>query len=274
MRAELPIGLLLSGPAGGVIGGRCDGDDCGRDNIITIDIGGTSADISIIPTRRSQDHEPARHRGRRPAGAGADDRLDAIGAGGGSIAYIDPRRRAFSVGPRSAGAEPGPACYGKGGEEPTVTDAQVVLGRLDPEHFLGGDLRSMPDSRAQGDRAKHIAKPLGLSVEEAALGIFKIVNNNMALAINCQLGRQGHRSAQLLADGFRRRRAAAFGVAWPRRSAAKDVIVPVQPGITAAIGLLQTDLQYEYTHSTLAHRSSKAGEAELRRANAVARRAD
>ena len=104
-----------------------------------------------------------------------------IGAGGGSIAYID-EAGGFRVGPRSAGSEPGPACYGRGGEEPTVTDAQVVLGRLDPDLALGGDLKIDADARAQGDRGedRQAARP---RVTEAALGILKIVNNNMALAI-------------------------------------------------------------------------------------------
>src|SRR5690606_12076879 len=138
--AELPISLLLSGPAGGVIGGRWTGESCGRRNIITIDIGGTSADISVI-----QDGELRIKNPRDTEAAGLPVLVpmidvDAIGAGGGSIAYIDAGG-AFRVGPRSAGSVPGPACYAKGGTEPTVTDAQVVLGRMDPEQFLGGDLK-------------------------------------------------------------------------------------------------------------------------------------
>ena len=108
--------------------------------------------------------------------------IDAIGAGGGSIAYIDDGG-AFRVGPKSAGAVPGPACYGNGGESPTVTDAQVVLGRLDQEQFLGGDIVINPTLAEKAIKA-HIADPLGLSISEAALGILKIINNNMALAIN------------------------------------------------------------------------------------------
>src|SRR3954453_14319492 len=120
----LPIGLLLSGPAGGVIGGRWTGAQCGQENVITIDIGGTSADISVIERgalriKNPRDTEVA----GLPVLVPMID-IDAIGAGGGSIAYIDPGG-AFRVGPRSAGAEPGPACYAKGGEEPTVTDVQV-----------------------------------------------------------------------------------------------------------------------------------------------------
>lgn len=246
--SELPIGLLLSGPAGGVIGGRWTGQNCDRDNIITIDIGGTSADISVIERGKLRVKNP---RDTEVAGLPVlvpmiD--IDAIGAGGGSIAYIDPGG-AFRVGPRSAGALPGPACYAKGGEEPTVTDAQVVLGRMDAEHFLGGDLAIDP-SLSHNAVARHIANPLGLSVEAAALGILKIVNNNMALAINANSVAKGVDPRNFSLMGF--------GGAGPLHSVslaeaifAKDVIVPVQPGITAATGLLVTDLQYEYTHSAL-----------------------
>ena len=246
--SELPIGLLLSGPAGGVIGGRWTGEHCGKDNIITIDIGGTSADISVIEDGQLRIKNP---RDTEVAGLPVlvpmiD--IDAIGAGGGSIAYIDPGG-AFRVGPRSAGAVPGPACYAKGGDEPTVTDAQVVLGRMDPEHFLGGDLK-IDASLSEKAIRKHIAEPLKLSVEEAALGILKIVNNNMALAINANSVAKGVDPRNFSLMGF--------GGAGPLHSVslaeaifAKDVISPVHPGITAATGLLVTDLQYEYTHSTL-----------------------
>jgi N-methylhydantoinase A len=246
--SELPIGLLLSGPAGGVIAGRWTGENCQKQNVITIDIGGTSADISVIENGQLRIKNP---RDTEVAGLPVlvpmiD--IDAIGAGGGSIAYIDPGG-AFRVGPRSAGAVPGPACYGKGGEEPTVTDAQVVLGRMDPEHFLGGDL-TIDASLSEKAIAKHIAGPLKMNVEQAALGILKIINNNMALAINANSVAKGVDPRNFSLMGF--------GGAGPLHSVslmeaihAKDVIVPVQPGITAATGLLVTDLQYEYTQSTL-----------------------
>ncbi|CAM5478516.1 N-methylhydantoinase A [Aquamicrobium terrae] len=246
--SELPIGLLLSGPAGGVIGGRWTGRNSDKANVITIDIGGTSADISVIQKgelriKNPRDTEVA----TLPVLVPMID-VDAIGAGGGSIAYVDPGG-AFRVGPRSAGAVPGPACYGKGGTEPTVTDAQVVLGRMDPEQFLGGDLE-IDSSLSHKAIEEHIARPLGLPVEQAALGILKIINNNMALAIN----------ANSVAKGIDPRNFTLMGMggAGPLHSVslaeaiyAKDVISPVQPGITAATGLLVTDLQYEYTHSTV-----------------------
>ena len=261
---ELPIGLLLSGPAGGVIGGRWTGEHCGKSNIITIDIGGTSADISVIEDgelriKNPRDTEVA----GLPVLVPMID-IDAIGAGGGSIAYIDPGG-AFRVGPRSAGAEPGPACYGKGGTEPTVTDAQVVLGRLDPEHFLGGDLAIDPRLSEAAIRT-HIAEPLGLSLEQAALGILRIVNNNMALAINANSVAKGVDPRNFTLMGF--------GGAGPLHAVlaeaihARDVISPVHPGITAATGLLVTDLQYEYTHSTLLV-LDKASDEEFARVSAI-----
>ena len=262
---DLPIGLLLSGPAGGVIGGRWTGEHCGKDKIITINIGGTSADISVIEDgelriKNPRDTEVA----GLPVLVPMID-IDAIGAGGGSIAYIDPGG-AFRVGPRSAGAEPGPACYGKGGTEPTVTDAQVVLGRLDPEHFLGGDLAIDASLSEQAIR-EHIAAPLGLTLDQAALGILRIVNNNMALAINANSVAKGVDPRNFTLMGF--------GGAGPLHAVslaeaifARDVISPVHPGITAATGLLVTDLQYEYTHSTLIV-LDKASEEEFARVTAI-----
>jgi N-methylhydantoinase A len=174
--------------------------------------------------------------------------VDAIGAGGGSIAYIDAGG-AFRVGPRSAGSVPGPACYAKGGTEPTVTDAQVVLGRMDPEQFLGGDLK-IDGALSHTAVKEHIADKLGMSVKDAALGILKIINNNMALAINANSVAKGidPRGYSLM----------GFGGAGPLHSTslaeaigADEVIVPTHPGITAASGLLVTDLQYEYTQSLI-----------------------
>lgn len=263
--SELPIGLLLSGPAGGVIGGRWTGEHSGKNNVITIDIGGTSADISVIENgelriKNPRDTEVA----GLPVLVPMID-IDAIGAGGGSIAYLDPGG-AFRVGPRSAGAVPGPACYAKGGEEPTVTDAQVVLGRMDPEHFLGGDLK-IDASLSEKAIRKHIAEPLKMTVEQAALGILKIINNNMALAINANSVAKGVDPRNFSLMGF--------GGAGPLHSVslaeaiyAKDVISPVHPGITAATGLLVTDLQYEYTHSTLMVLDD-ASETEFDRVNAI-----
>ena len=259
-----PIGLLLSGPAGGVIGGRWIGASCNTNNVITVDVGGTSADISVIQNgelriKNPRDTEVA----NLPVLVPMID-VDAIGAGGGSIAYLDPGG-AFRVGPRSAGASPGPACYGKGGIEPAVTDAQVVLGRLDPEHFLGGDLKIDP-SLAHKAVEENVATPLKLSVKDAALGILRVVNNNMALAINANSVAKGIDPRNFTLMGF--------GGAGPLHATslaeiigAKDTISPLHPGITAAMGLLMTELQYEYTRSVLvvAQKASKRDFAQVNR---------
>ena len=243
-----PIGLLLSGPAGGVIGGRWTGEACDTRNVITIDIGGTSADISVVQdgalrVKNPRDTEVA----HLPVLVPMLD-IDAIGAGGGSIAYVDAGD-AFRVGPRSAGAHPGPACYGEGGTEPTVTDAQVLLGRLDADQFLGGDLRI---DHALAERAieTHIASRLGLSTVDAALGILRIVNNNMALAINTNSVAKGIDPRDFTLMGFGGA-GPLHAVALAEMIHARDVISPLHPGITAAMGLLVTELRYEYTRSVL-----------------------
>ena len=252
-----PVGLLLSGPAGGVIGGRWTGKSSATTNVITIDVGGTSADISVIQNgelriKNPRDTEVA----HLPVLVPMID-IDAIGAGGGSIAYLDPGG-AFRVGPRSAGASPGPACYGKGGKEPAVTDAQVVLGRLDPEHFLGGDLKIDP-SLAYAAVEQYVAKQLNLSVTDAALGILRVVNNNMALAINANSVAKGIDPRNFTLMGFGGA-GPLHAVALAELIRAKDAISPIHPGITAAMGLLLTELQYEYTRSVIvvASRASKA----------------
>lgn len=260
-----PVGLLLSGPAGGVIGGRWTGDSCGSRDIITIDIGGTSADISVIrdgqlTIKNPRDTEVA----HMPVLVPMID-IDAIGAGGGSIAYVDSGG-AFRVGPKSAGAEPGPACYGRGGTHPTVTDAQVVLGRLDPEHFLGGGLAIDAALSEQAIRT-HLAEPLGMSVKDAALGVLKIINNNMSLAIASNSVARGidPRNYSLMAFGGA---GPLHGVALGQMIAARDVISPLHPGITAAMGLLVTEPRYEYTQSSLTILQT-AGTADLQAVNAA-----
>lgn len=246
--AERPVTILMSGPAGGVIGGRWCGGLSDERNIITVDIGGTSADISTIPDSRIKIMNPRdTYVGQHPVLAPMID-LTTIGAGGGSIAYLDSAG-GFHVGPRSAGAHPGPVCYAEGGTEPTVTDAQVVLGRLDADQFLGGDLTIDPDLAHQAIEKK-IAKPLGMSVEEAALGIIKIINSNMALAIRANSVARGFdpREFSLMPFGGA---GPLHGVALAEIISAREVLVPPAPGINAAIGLLVTDIQYEFTRSVL-----------------------
>ncbi len=240
------VNILMSGPAGGVIGGRAEGLLAGADNVITVDIGGTSADISTVPAGRIKIMNPRdSYVSGHPILVPMID-LVTIGAGGGSIAYVDSAG-GFHVGPRSAGADPGPACYGKGGDEPTVTDAQVALGRLDADKMLGGDLPIDPDlaSRAIEQR---VGSKLGLSVTDAALGIIRVINSNMALAIRSNSVARGvdPREFSLVPFGGA---GPLHGVALAEAVSARDVLVPVAPGITAAMGLLETDMQYEHVRS-------------------------
>ncbi len=250
------VTMLMSGPAGGVIGGRSEGQLCGSDNVITVDIGGTSADISTIPDGRikimnARDSYVSGH----PILIPMID-LVTIGAGGGSIAYVDSAG-GFHVGPRSAGAEPGPACYGRGGQEPTVTDAQVVLGRLDADKMLGGDLPLDAELARRAVEDK-LARPLGISLTEAALGVIKVINSNMALAIRSNSVARGvdPREFSLMPFGGA---GPLHGVALAEAVAARDVIVPVAPGITAAMGLLQTDMLYEHARSLITSLSHTDG---------------
>lgn len=263
--ARRPIRILMSGPAGGVIGGASEGAMAGEPNIITVDIGGTSADISTIPAGAVKIMNPRdTYVSGHPVLTPMID-LVTIGAGGGSVAYID-QAGAFHVGPRSAGSEPGPACYGRGGTEPTVTDAQIVLGRLDPDMALGGDLKLDAGLSSKAIEEK-IARPMGMTVKEAALGIIRIINNNMALAIRSNSVARGvdPREFSIMPFGGA---GPLHGVALAEAMSCKDVIVPVAPGITAAVGLLKTDLQYEHTEAVIVE-LMKASEAEFARINAA-----
>ncbi len=263
--AKRPIRILMSGPAGGVIGGASEGAMAGEANIITVDIGGTSADISTIPAGEVKIMNPRdTYVSGHPVLTPMID-LVTIGAGGGSVAYID-EAGAFHVGPRSAGSEPGPACYGRGGTEPTVTDAQIVLGRLDPDMALGGDLK-LDASLSYKAIEEKIAKPMGMTVKEAALGIIRIINNNMALAIRSNSVARGidPREFSIMPFGGA---GPLHGVALAEAMSCKDVIVPVAPGITAAVGLLKTDLRYEHTEAVIVE-LMKAGEGEFARINAA-----
>ncbi len=239
--AEKPALTLLSGLAAGVLGGAHVGQRAGRRRLITFDIGGTSADIGIV-----RDGVVAETDARSTSIAGFPllmPMIDVhtIGAGGGSIAHRD-RGGAFRVGPRSAGAVPGPAAYGRGGTEPTVTDANLVLGRLDADDALAGGLRL--DAAAARAAVAGFAASMGLGVEAAAEGILAVIDSNMANAVRSRTVQKGidPRDFALV----------AFGGAGPLHGAAvaamleiPEVIVPVFPGITSAMGLLTTDLKYD-----------------------------
>lgn len=239
--AERPVTLLMSGPAAGVLGGQWAGALAGRRRLITFDMGGTSADIGIV-TEEGVTEASARDTwiGGYPLLVPMLD-VHAIGAGGGSIAYVD-EGGAFRVGPRSAGADPGPACYGHGGSEPTISDAHTVLGRLDPNRFLGGRMKL--DRGAAAGAVQQLADELGLGLEETAEGILTIANSNMARAIRSRTIEKGHDPREFAL--------VAFGGAGPLHAAEvadsleiPEVLVPPYPGITSAGGLLTSDLKYD-----------------------------
>ena len=156
MCTEKPVVTLLSGPAGGVIGGKFIGSLCGRENVITLDMGGTSNDVALIYRGRVRLSLEGKI-GKYPCRQAMMD-INTIGAGGGSIAWVDPAG-GLKVGPQSAGADPGPACYGWGGKEPTVTDASVVLGYLNPDYFAAGELK-LKKELAKKAIQKRVATPL------------------------------------------------------------------------------------------------------------------
>jgi N-methylhydantoinase A len=238
---EKPTTLLLSGLVAGILGGQWAGERGQRKRLITFDMGGTSADIGIV-TEQGFAEAPARDSqvAGYPVLAPMLD-IHTIGAGGGSIAYVD-EGGAFRVGPRSAGANPGPACYGHGGDEPTVTDAHVVLGHIDPERFLGGEMVLHPGPAHAAVDA--LAGRLGMSSSETAEGIVTVANANMAGAIRERTVQRGLDPREFAL--------VAFGGAGPLHAAEladileiPEVIIPPYPGITSAMGLLTTDLRYD-----------------------------
>ena len=194
-----PNETLLSGPAAGVIFGANVARQTGRQKIITLDMGGTSTDISVIAGAAFEETRQGKIAGQDIGTPMIGIRT--LGAGGGTIAWIGPDGL-LKAGPHSAGGDPGPACYGLGGEQPTVTDANVTLGYLDPDYLAGGRLKIHPQLSEQAIR-RHVAEPLGLSVHEAALGIVRVVNVNMEVGLRLSLVERGqdHREFSLVAFG-------------------------------------------------------------------------
>jgi N-methylhydantoinase A/oxoprolinase/acetone carboxylase beta subunit len=239
---QRPIRLFLSGPAAGVVGAREAGRSVGHENLITVDIGGTSSDIALIAEGRPLIRPEGLLDGYRIRVPMVD--VNSIGSGGGSIAWIDAGG-GLRVGPQSAGAEPGPACYGRGGKDATVTDASIVLGLLDPAYFAGGTLRLDPELAARAVEAR-VAKPLGLTLKQAALGIHRVVNVQMAEGIRLVSIRRGidPRAYSLLAFGGA---GALHATALARELDIGTVIVPRYPGVLCASGLLSAMIEHEAT---------------------------
>jgi N-methylhydantoinase A/oxoprolinase/acetone carboxylase beta subunit len=259
---ERPVNLLMSGPVAGVVGGIFAGKQAGHANVITLDVGGTSADIGLAQEGRLRmKHLLDTRVGPYQAMIPMVD-VDTIGAGGGSIAYVD-QGGIYRVGPRSAGADPGPASYGRGGTEPTATDAMVNLGWLRPEAFLGGEMQLRADL-ARKAFEDGPAKALGMTVEEASMGAIQILTHSMVQSIEENSVRKGYdpRDFALVAEGgagpfFATQIALEVGTPW--------VVVPPYPGVTAALGLLATDMVYEFG-ATVYQRVSKLDASALQQA--------
>lgn len=255
---EIPIAMVESGPAAGAIGAAQLARLIGYENVISYDMGGTTAKTSIIRGGLPETTDQYLVEGRPILLPVVD--LREIGAGGGSIAWID-EAGALHVGPQSAGADPGPACYMRGGTEPTVTDANLHLGILDPDYFLGGEMAISPEL-ARKAIAK-IADYFGIGVDEAALGIIKIVNTNMSGLLQSMTVKRGYDPREFAL--------VAFGGAGPIHAAAiaKElnipiVIVPPFPGVFSAWGMLMADLRHDFTR-TYIKRLEEADLAEVNR---------
>jgi N-methylhydantoinase A len=237
-----PVHTIMSGPAGGTIAAAKIGSLHKYDKVIAIDAGGTSFDVSLIIDDQPQVTSEAKLDGH-PIMVPVIN-IHSIGAGGGSIATVD-EGGSLAVGPRSAGADPGPACYGKGGSEPTVTDAQLVLGVLDPNYFLGGEI-ALDVEAAKRTVQEKVANKLGLSLLEAAYGIVKVANTKMATAIREMTIQKGFDPREFVL--------VSFGGAGPMHANAlgddlevSKIIVPVAAGALSALGILLSDVRFDST---------------------------
>ena len=246
-----PIRLVESGPVAGVVGAIAVGRMVGEENIISLDIGGTTAKSSLVQhgaviTTTEYKIEQTPTSPGYPIMAPVVDIVE-IGAGGGSIAWID-RAGALKVGPQSAGAVPGPACYSKGGTEPTVTDANLLTGRINPEYFLGGEIKV--DMEASRRALQKVAEPFGLSEAEAALGVIRLANSNMDNLLRIVSVRRGFdpRDFALVAFGGG---GSMHGTALARRLHIKKVIVPVATAVFSALGMLMTDLRVDFVQTAI-----------------------
>ncbi|MFQ5426716.1 MAG: hydantoinase/oxoprolinase family protein, partial [Gaiellales bacterium] len=252
---QFPVRILESGPAGGALAAAALGGRAGYGDLLSFDMGGTTAKLSVVESGRpltTPEFEVDRAY-RFKKGSGLPVRIPVIdmveiGAGGGSIARVD-RLGLLRVGPDSAGADPGPACYGRGGSQPTVTDADVVLGYVDPGSFLGGDM-TLDVEAARASIVDRVGKPLGLDVAEAAWGIHKVVNESMASAARVHLTERG--KDQRAFPIF------AFGGAGPVHAygvgallGSPSVVVPIGAGVGSTLGFLTAPLVFDFVRTSL-----------------------
>ncbi len=270
--ARLPMNIIESGPAAGVIGAQALARAGGLPNIVTFDMGGTTAKASLVENgevTRSIEYQVGggiMMGSRLLTGAGYMLKVPAIdlaevGAGGGSIVWIDAGG-SMQIGPQSAGADPGPLCYDTGGTEPTVTDANVLLGYINPNYLVGGELK-LDASKARAVFEDRIAKPLGLSVEHAAYGAHQIAASNMIRAIKSVSTERGRdpREYALFAFGGS---GPIFSAGMARELRMKRIMVPPSPGLFSSFGLLYADVEHHYSR-TFRHLLRKIDLGELNR---------
>lgn len=252
--SENPVFMVESGPAAGAVAAASLGTALGHPNVISFDMGGTTAKASLIRNGQPNITKDYSVGGAAQSGTGAFGGasgypirtpvvdLVEIGAGGGSIAWVDSGG-ALRVGPHSAGADPGPVCYGLGGKQPTITDANLVLGRLDPAYFAGGEMKLNLDAARDAIRTQ-CAEPLGLSVEEAAHGIVEIANTAMVNALRLVSVQRGHDPRDFMLVGFGGA-GPAHAVRLAEQAGIPRVLIPQGPGTASALGLLVTDVRME-----------------------------
>jgi len=270
--ARLPMNIIESGPAAGVIGAQALARAGGLPNIVTFDMGGTTAKASLVENgevTRSIEYQVGggiMMGSRLLTGAGYMLKVPAIdlaevGAGGGSIVWIDAGG-SMQIGPQSAGADPGPVCYDTGGTKPTVTDANVLLGYINPKYLVGGELK-LDASKARAVFEDRIAKPLGLSVEHAAYGAHQITASNMIRAIKSVSTERGRdpREYALFAFGGS---GPIFSAGMARELRMKRIMVPPSPGLFSSFGLLYADVEHHYSR-TFRHLLRKIDLGELNR---------
>ena len=256
---QMPVRIIESGPAAGVTVAAYIGSLTGRRHVISLDIGGTTAKAGLIqdgaPKVTHEFEVGAKAAGRQlhakatgyPIQSGVVDLVE-VGAGGGSIGWVDSGG-GLRVGPRSAGAEPGPACYGRGGRLPTLTDANLILGRLNPDFFLGGKMKLSRDAAVDAVN-EHVARPLKLAVTEAAFGMVEIANAHMIEALRLVSVQRGldPREFALVAFGGA---GALHANAIARELDIPEVIIPLSPGVSSALGLLLADIQHDFARTYL-----------------------
>lgn len=241
---ERPVFTMASGPTAGVAGAVFVAQEAGYDRIITFDMGGTSTDVCLVEKGTPMVAAQKEYHGYPVKGAMLD--VHSVGAGGGSRAWVDTGGF-LRVGPESAGAVPGPACYGRGGSAPTVTDANVILGRLNPAYFLGGAIRLDP-ALAREAVEKALCRRPGLSLADAAVGVLTVVNAHMASAIRLISVERGHdpRQFTLVAYGGA---GPMHAVAVARQLQIPRVLVPPSPGVLCALGVVVADVKAEFSRT-------------------------